>query len=101
MTVTVTVIVTVTLTLTLTLTLSLSLTVTLTLTLTLTLPLTVTRYDRGLGSRQAELLAIAFQSGWRDGDTPAGLEAGGASSLRAPAPAVLTGNAWHFGHGRC
>ena len=93
--------VTLTVTLNLTLTLTLTLNLTLTLTLTLTLPLTVTRYDRGLGSRQAELLAIAFQSGWRDGDTPAGLEAGGASSLRAPAPAVLTGNAWHFGHGRC
>ena len=96
-------------------------------------------YDRGLGSRQAELLAIAFQSGphrhrtasappphhprtapahrprafsargcrlstsagWRDADSPPGLEAGGASSLREPAPPVLTGNAWHFGHGRC
>ena len=40
-------------------------------------------------------------AGWRDADSPPGLEAGGASSLRDPAPPVLTGNAWHFGHGRC
>lgn len=46
----------------------------------------------------AELLAIMKQSGWRDADTPLGLEVPGARASAAP---VLTGNAWHHGRGRC
>ena len=46
----------------------------------------------------AELLAIMKQSGWRDADTPLGLEVPGARASAAP---VLTGNAWHHGRDRC
>ena len=57
-------------------------------------------YDRGLGSREAELVAIMLQSGWRDQDAPLGLEVKGAPPPAQAAP-VLTGNAWHHGRGRC
>ena len=57
-------------------------------------------YHRGVSKRDAELLAIQSQSGWRITDSPA-------VKLPEPTPSgkredpVLTGNAWHWGRGLC
>lgn len=64
-------------------------------------------YERGRSSRDAELAAIQRQSGWDPGDSPMVTlppPASGGYEARADKEAwrpVLTGNAWHWGEGRC
>ncbi len=63
-------------------------------------------YERGLKTRTQELLAIQRQSGWDPADRPTLSRplppaAGSAARPGAAVAPVLTGNAWHWGRGRC
>ena len=67
-------------------------------------------FERGLATRDAELIAIQRQSGWDPSDSPfvtlpppaADADAGGvADTDTAVVTPVLTGTSWHWGRGRC